>query len=101
MLEADAIRLSVSPCSSNVVLVRKKDRSFRFCIDFRELNSRTVRDAYNLLRVNDTIDTLISTKYFSKLDLRSGYWQSKKISNDQELIQSDPISRPQNQKGNN
>ena len=74
MLEADAIRPSVQR-SSNVFLVRKKDGSLRFCIDFRKLNSRTVRDAYNLPRVNDIIDTLIGSKYFSKLDLRSGYWQ--------------------------
>ena len=75
MIEADAIRPSDSPYSSNVVLVRKKDGSLRFCIDFRKLNSRTVKDAYNLPRVNDTIDTLIGSKYFSKLDLHSGYWQ--------------------------
>ena len=75
MIEADAIHPSESPYSSNVVLVRKKDGSLHFCIDFRKLNSRTVKDAYNLPRVNDTIDTLIGSKYFSKLDLRSGYWQ--------------------------
>ena len=75
MIEADAIRPSESPYSSNVVLVRKKDGSLRFCIDFRKLNNRTVKDAYSLPRVNDTIDTLIGSKYFSKLDLRSGYWQ--------------------------
>ena len=75
MLEADAIRPSVSPYSSNVVLVRRGDGSLRFCIDFRKLNSHAVRDAYNLPRVNDTIDTFIGSKYFSKSDLRSGYWQ--------------------------
>ena len=75
MLEAGAIRQSKSPYSSDVVLVRKKDGSLRFCIDFRKLNSRTVKDAYNLARVDGTIDTLIGSKYFSKLDLRSGHWQ--------------------------
>ena len=75
MLEAGAIRPSMSPYSSNVVLVRKKDGGLRFCIDFRKLNSRTMQDAYNLPRVDENIDTLIGSKYFSKLDLRSGFWQ--------------------------
>ncbi len=75
MIEADAIRPSQSPYASNVVLVRKKDGSLRFCIDFRKLNAKTVKDAYMLPRLDDTIDRLIGSRYFSKLDLRSGYWQ--------------------------
>ena len=71
MLDAGAIRPSKSPYSSNVVLVCKK----RFCIDFRTFNSRTIKDAYSLPRIDVTVDTLIGAKYFSKLDLLCGYWQ--------------------------
>ena len=75
MLYTGAIRESESPYSSNAVLVRKKDGSLQFCIDFRKLNSRTIRHSYNLPRIDDTIDTLIGAKYVTKLDLQSGYWQ--------------------------
>ena len=75
MLDAEAIRGSQSSFSSNVVLVRKKDGVLRFCIDFRKLNNRTIRDAYYLPRIEETIDTLSGSQYFSTLDLRSGYWQ--------------------------
>ena len=75
MLQAGAIRDSESPYSSNVVIVRKKDGSIRFCVDFRKLNSRTVQDAYAIPRIEDSLHLLSGTKYFSKLDLRSGYWQ--------------------------
>ncbi|MEW8316224.1 MAG: reverse transcriptase domain-containing protein [Candidatus Thiodiazotropha endolucinida] len=75
MLQAGAIRNSESPYSSNVVIVRKKDGSIRFCVDFRKLNSRTIQDAYAIPRIEDSLHLLAGTKYFSKLDLRSGYWQ--------------------------
>ena len=75
MLQGDVIRNSESPFSSNVVIVRKKDGTIRFCVDFRKLNNRTIKDAYAIPRIEDTLHLLAGTKYFSKLDLRSGYWQ--------------------------
>ena len=70
MLEADAIRPSESPYSSNVVLVRKKDGSLRFCIDFRKLNARTIRDAYSLPRI---VASLANLKFLSVVCLRRFY----------------------------
>ena len=58
MLEIGAISKSKSPWPSAVVLVRKKDGSLRFCIDLRKLNSRTVKDAYSLPRIDETLDCL-------------------------------------------
>ena len=75
MLEAGAIRPSKSPYSSNVVIVRKKDGTIRFCVDFRKLNNKTIKDAYAIPRPEDTLHLLAGAKYFTKLDLRSGYWQ--------------------------
>ena len=75
MLDQRAIQHSDSPWSSFVVLAKKKDGSTRFCIDYRKVNEVTRKDAYPLPRVDDTLDTLVGSKYFSTLDLASGYWQ--------------------------
>ena len=75
MLEIGAISESKSPWGSAVMLVRKKDGSLRFCIDLRKLNARTIKDAYSLPRIEETLDRLNGAQWFTLLDLKSGYWQ--------------------------
>ena len=75
MMDKDVIQPSHSPWSSPIILVRKKDGSTHFCIDFRKVNSITKKDAYPLPRVDDTVDTLGGSKIFSTMDLVSCFWQ--------------------------
>ena len=69
------IRESSSPFASPIVLVRKKNGDLRLCIDYRKLNNRTIRDQYSIPRIEDTLHAMNGARWFSCLDLKSGYYQ--------------------------
>ena len=71
-----------SPWGAPVLFVKKKDGSLRLCIDYRELNKVTIRNQYPLPRIDDLFDQLQGARIFSKIDLRSGYYQLKIRSED-------------------
>ena len=84
MLASDVIRPSNSPWASPVVMMKKKDGSLRFCVDCRQLTAATIKDALPLPRVDDLLDALHGDRWFSTLDLKSGYWQVLIMERDKE-----------------
>ena len=75
MLDQEVIEPSGSPWASPIVLVQKKDGGVRFCVDYRRLNQVMKLDEFPLPRIDDTLDLLTGSCYFSALDLALGYWQ--------------------------
>ncbi|CAL9114122.1 unnamed protein product, partial [Musa textilis] len=77
LLDKGFIRPSVSPWGAPVLLVKKKDGTLRLCIDYRQLNQVTIKNKYPIPRIDDLFDQLQGAQVFSKIDLRSGYYQLK------------------------
>ncbi|CAF1199612.1 unnamed protein product [Rotaria magnacalcarata] len=75
LLKHGVIEESTSPWSSPIVLVRKKDGSVRFCVDFRKLNNITTKDAFPMPRIDDIFDHLSQAEYYTTIDFKSGYFQ--------------------------
>ena len=75
LLERGQIEASTSPWSYPIVLVKKKDRTMRFCIDYRRLNAITIKNAFPLPRIDEIFDQLSDATYYTKFDFKSGYFQ--------------------------
>jgi hypothetical protein len=84
LLRFKIIQPSLSPWSASIVLVKKKTGDVRLCVDYRKLNAITKKDSFPLPRIDDVLDMLDGQKFFSTIDLASGYWQIKMDDNSKE-----------------
>jgi hypothetical protein len=77
MLRNGLIQKSSSPFASSVLLVKKKDNSWRFCVDYRHLNAITVKSKYHVPVIDEFLDELATVSWFTSLDLRAGFHQTR------------------------
>src|SRR5438309_8776519 len=90
LIELKFIEKSVSPWGAPVLFAKKKDGTMRLCIDYRKLNTVTVKNKYPMPRIDALFDQLGGAKYFSKIDLRTGYLQVRVRDQDIPKPHSDP-----------
>ena len=79
LLDKGFIRPSTSPWGASVLFAKKKDKTLRLCIDYRQLNKVTIKNRYPLPRIDDLFDQLRGARVYSKIDLRTGYHQLRVI----------------------
>ncbi|KAG1926671.1 interleukin-1 receptor accessory protein-like 1-A [Pimephales promelas] len=84
LMTTGIIKESRSPYASPIVIARKRNGDVRMCVDYRTLNSRTIPDQYTTPRIDDALDCLAGSQWFSVLDLRSGYYQIEMAEEDKE-----------------
>ena len=94
LLAKGYIRQSKSPYGAPVLFVDKKDGKLRLCVDYRALNKVTVKNSYPLPRIDDLFDRLAGAKYFSRIDLHSGYHQIRIAQGDEKKRLVGPIMGP-------
>ncbi|KAJ8391431.1 hypothetical protein AAFF_G00089050 [Aldrovandia affinis] len=72
---------------------KKKDRGLQFCVDYRRLNDVTTKDSYPLPRINNALDSVSGSIWFSTMDFRSGYWQTSFLGHviSKEVVSTDPV----------